>query len=334
MTSLDVLNKQLQDLPNWGKAAVAGGLALALYIPYKWLTTAPRKSPVKQDWKSGIVYLYQFPRTRILPSPSAPCLKVETWLRMAEIQYENIPCFISVRSREGTLPFVEFEGVEYPDSSFIIRDLTQILGVKLEDHLNDEQKAVSRAFEELAHNSLLVSHKLFRLEHVSEFADLLPPDLYGVFQPLIVTLFKRRFASMTTSMLAWTSIGKHTREEQIRIGSDDIRAISKYLGSKHYFTGFKPTRVDLSQVDATLFAVLAQIVYAPYENEHLEVIKKECPNILEYVERIKNRYWPDWADATTKFSLDSNWKKRPKSYVSINNANNVTPSKSSNLHEE
>uniref|UniRef100_A0A0K0DGL1 Thioredoxin-like_fold domain-containing protein n=1 Tax=Angiostrongylus cantonensis TaxID=6313 RepID=A0A0K0DGL1_ANGCA len=205
MTSLDVLNKQLQDLPNWGKAAVAGGLALALYIPYKWLTTAPRKSPVKQDWKSGIVYLYQFPRTRILPSPSAPCLKVETWLRMAEIQYENIPCFISVRSREGTLPFVEFEGVEYPDSSFIIRDLTQILGVKLEDHLNDEQKAVSRAFEELAHNSLLVSHKLFRLEHVSEVHN---------------TVFK-----------------------QIRIGSDDIRAISKYLGSKHYFTGFKPTRV-------------------------------------------------------------------------------------------
>ncbi|KAJ1370196.1 hypothetical protein KIN20_031876 [Parelaphostrongylus tenuis] len=327
-SSLDGLNKQLQDLPNWGKAAVAGGLALAFYIPYKWLTTRSRKSPVKQDWKSGIVYLYQFPRTRILPSPSAPCLKVETWLRMAEIPYENIPCFISVRSKEGTLPFVEFEGVEYPDSSFIIRDLTRILGVKLEDHLNDEQKAVSRAFEELAHNSLLVSHKVFRLENVSEFAELLPPSLYGIFSPIIVALFKRRFVSMTTSMLTWTAIGKHSREEQIGIGSDDIRAISKYLGSKHYFTGFKPTRID-----ATLFAVLAQIVYAPYENEHLEIIKKECPNIMEYVERIKNRYWPDWADATTKFSLDSNWKKRPKNYISLNNTNSVTPSKSIS-HEE
>ncbi|ETN69547.1 hypothetical protein NECAME_15248, partial [Necator americanus] len=39
---------------------------------------------------------------------------------MAEIQYENIPCLLSPRSKEGTLPFVEFEGVEYPDSSFII----------------------------------------------------------------------------------------------------------------------------------------------------------------------------------------------------------------------
>lgn len=327
MTSLDVFTKQLQDLPNWGKAAVAGGLALVLYVPYKWLTTAPRTSPVKKDWKSGIVYLYQFPRTRILPSPSPPCLKVETWLRMAEISYENIPCFISVRSKEGTLPFVEFEGVEYPDSSFIIRDLTRILGVKLEDHLNDEQRAVSRAFEELVHNSLWVSHKLFRLKNVSEFAELIP-NLYGIFQPLIVALFKRRFVRMTSSMLAWTSIGKHSREEQIGIGSDDIRAISKYLGSKHYFTGFKPTRID-----ATLFAVLAQIVYAPYENEHLEVIKKECPNIIEYVERIKNRYWPDWGEATTKFSLDSNWKKRPKNYITMSNANNVSPTKA-NLPEE
>ncbi|XGW08823.1 hypothetical protein V3C99_011272 [Haemonchus contortus] len=324
MTSVDDLTKQLQELPNWGKAAVAGGLALLLYIPYRWLTTAPRKSPIKEDWKSGVVYLYQFPRTKLLPSPSAPCLKVETWLRMAEIQYENIPCLLSPRSKEGTLPFVEFEGVEYPDSSFIIRDLTRLLGVKLEDHLNDEQKAVSRAFEELAHNSLMASHRLFRLENITQFTELLPPNLFGFFHPIIVMLFKRSYVSKTASMLTWTGIGKHSREEQIGIGSDDIRAISKYLGTKHYFCGFKPTRID-----AVLFAVLAQIVYAPYENEHLEVVKKECPNIMEYVERIKNRYWPDWGDATTKFSMDSNWRKRPKGYNSITNSHNdvTTPKK-------
>ncbi|KJH51306.1 hypothetical protein DICVIV_02509 [Dictyocaulus viviparus] len=317
MPSLDELTQQFQELPIWGKAALAGGLALVIHIPVRWLLSAPRKSPVKEDWKNGVIYLYQFPRTRILPSPSLPCLKVETWLRMADLQYENIPCVISPRSKEGTLPFVEYNGVEYPDSSFIIRDLTQLLGVKLEDHLNDEQKAVSRAFEELAHNSLMISHKILRLENVSEFVGLLPPEFFGFFYPLLITLFKRKFIRATTMMLSWSSIGKHSREEQIGIGKDDIRAISKYLGSKHYFTGFKPTRID-----ATLFAVLAQIVYAPFENEHLDVIRKECPNIIEYVERIKTRYWPDWDEATTKFSLESNWKKRPKGYVSGNNANN------------
>ncbi|CAJ0604907.1 unnamed protein product [Cylicocyclus nassatus] len=312
MSSLEDFSNQLSSLPNWGKAAVAGGLALMIYIPYKWLMTKPRKSPLKEDWKSGVVYLYQFPRTKLVPSFSAPCLKVETWLRMAEIPYENIPCLLSPRSKEGTLPFIEYEGVEYPDSSFIIRDLTKIMDVKLEDHLHDEQKALSRAFEEMAHDSLAKSHQIFRLENVSQLADMLPQEVFGFFYPIWIYLFKRKYVNNVSSMLTWSAMGKHSREEQINIGSDDLRSISKFLGTKHYFTGFKPTRID-----ATLFAFLAQIVYAPYENEHLNVIKSECPNLIEYVERIKNRYWPDWQDATTKFSMDSNWKKRPKGYASL-----------------
>ncbi|VDL79097.1 unnamed protein product [Nippostrongylus brasiliensis] len=205
-------------------------------------------------------------------------------------------------------------------------DLSRIIGVKLEDHLTEEQKAVSRAFEHLAHTSLFASHRLFRLENVSQFAELLPPNIFGLFHPFVVQFFKRSYVSSTASMLTWTGIGKHSRDEQIGIGSDDIRAISNFLGTKHYFCGFKPTRID-----AAMFAVLAQIVYAPFDNEHLEIVKRECPNIMEYVERIKNRYWPDWGDATTKFTMDSNWRKRPKGYVpSTGTGSNGSPTAKKN----
>lgn len=46
-----------------------------------------------------------------------------------------------------------------------------------------------------------------------------------------------------TETLKIVGIGKHNREEIINIGNDDLRAISMYLDSKHYFTGYKPTRV-------------------------------------------------------------------------------------------
>ncbi|MFH4984112.1 hypothetical protein AB6A40_010821, partial [Gnathostoma spinigerum] len=85
----------------------------------------------------------------------------------------------------------------------------------------------------------------------------------------------------------------------------DLKAISDYLGSKHYFAGFKPTRVD-----AALFGVLAQIVYAPYDLPHKTTIMEKHPNIKEYCDRIKERFWPDWEEATTKFSMDSKWKKK------------------------
>ena len=85
---IDKASSYVEGLPTWGKAAVAGGMALAVYIPYKWYTNLPRKTPWKSDWKPGMVYLYQLPRFKSIPSLSAACLKLETFLRMASIDYE------------------------------------------------------------------------------------------------------------------------------------------------------------------------------------------------------------------------------------------------------
>ena len=46
-----------------------------------------RKSPWKEDWEEGVVYLYQFGRSEPLPSLSPYGIKLETWLRMADVQY-------------------------------------------------------------------------------------------------------------------------------------------------------------------------------------------------------------------------------------------------------
>jgi hypothetical protein len=43
---------------------------------------------LKFDWQKDIVYLIQFPRIRLLPSVSPYALKMETYLRMANIDYE------------------------------------------------------------------------------------------------------------------------------------------------------------------------------------------------------------------------------------------------------
>lgn len=49
---------------------------------------APKPAVHKQDFEKDVVYLYQFTRTPVLPSLSPYCLKVETWLRLAGLQYE------------------------------------------------------------------------------------------------------------------------------------------------------------------------------------------------------------------------------------------------------
>ncbi len=61
-----------------------------------------------------------------------------------------------LRSREGTLPFVEVNGEELVDSQLIIRDLEKKFHKEdLEADLTDEQKGFARSIEQMVEHNLL-----------------------------------------------------------------------------------------------------------------------------------------------------------------------------------
>jgi len=47
-----------------------------------------RSKLMKPDFEKDVVYLVQFPRAASVPSLSPFVLKLETWLRMADIRYQ------------------------------------------------------------------------------------------------------------------------------------------------------------------------------------------------------------------------------------------------------
>lgn len=68
-----------------GDSQAADGKATGPSSPSK---KAPKPEVHKVDYEPDVVYLYQFSRCPTLPSASPFCLKVETFLRLAEIKYE------------------------------------------------------------------------------------------------------------------------------------------------------------------------------------------------------------------------------------------------------
>ncbi|XP_050389124.1 failed axon connections homolog, partial [Patella vulgata] len=61
------------------------------------------------------------------------CLKVETYLRMNKIPYQN--SHGRRKSKKGKVPFIEFNGQEVNDSSLIIEFLNEKLNTDLNSHL-------------------------------------------------------------------------------------------------------------------------------------------------------------------------------------------------------
>ena len=59
------------------------------------------------------------------------------------------------------------------------------------------------------------------------------------------------------------------------------------------------------QVDATLFGHLAQFMDAPLQNDSFKkFIEQNAQNLMEYYQRIKSEYWPDWDKIIQQLALN------------------------------
>ena len=91
-------------------------------------------------------------------------------------------------------------------------------------------------------------------------------------------------------------LGRLAPEDIRNIGKKDLKAISIILGDKPYFLGDKPTSFD-----AAIFGVLANVVYAFRETSWPQVyVREHCPNLVQFADRMKDKFWPDWNDLLIK----------------------------------
>ena len=143
------------------------------------------KSPAKKaaatvhkvDWEKDKIYLYQFTRCPTIASASPFCLKVETFLRMTNLTYENIDHKMKYKSKKGQLPFIELNGKEIADSDLIIKELSEQFEKNLDDGLTAEQKVTSHAFESMLNNHTSWVVRWWRYNNPREFLETAKLDI-------------------------------------------------------------------------------------------------------------------------------------------------------------
>ena len=80
-------------------------------------------------------------------------------------------------------------------------------------------------------------------------------------------------------------LGRHSQEELYGLACDDLSALSTFLAGKQYFFGEQP-----SEIDATAYGFLAQVLWAPGPQrvrEHME----QTRNLPAFCERVRRSFY-------------------------------------------
>jgi len=265
----------------------------------------------KSNYEKDVVYLYQFSRTPLLPSLSPFCLKVECWLRLAGIKYENVDHKMKYRSKKGQLPFVEVNGEEIADSTIIIKELSKRYGHDLDAALTPEQKNIAHATISMVENHLAWVVMWWRTKYPELVLKGYKVNLQHALGTRIPNgilnfLFKFAFGRKGTKKVKAQGMGVHSAEEINNFGQGDLKVLSDMLSDKPFFFGDEPTNLDV-----VVFAQLAQIYFIDKEVTYSlrDYMSESCPNLVGHVNRMKERCFPDWDDICTTLDLNSHLPK-------------------------
>ncbi|XP_017880604.1 failed axon connections [Ceratina calcarata] len=268
----------------------------------------------KTNFEKDVVYLYQFSRTPLLPSISPYCLKVETWLRLNGIKYENVDHKMKFRSKKGALPFVELNGEEIADSTIILRELCQKFGKDLDVSLTSEQRSVSHAMISMIENHLVWVVTFWRTKNLDQVLKGYKVNLQHVLgtrvpNGILNFFFKLTFGRKGAKKVKAQGMGVHTPEEAYQFGCADLKVLSDVLADKPFFFGDEPTALDVVS-----FAHLAQILYIDKDTQFSlrDYMQENCPNLVGHCSRMKERCFPDWDEICSTLEMNTHLPKPEK----------------------
>ena len=112
----------------------------------------PPSSAPKVVAPNGVVLLNAPPIVDKTPNISNFVLKLETFLRMADIPYLNN--FTFKLSSKGKVPWITYNGQKIPDSNFCISFLSKEFDVDLDKKLSAKDRAVSHAVLRMVEENL------------------------------------------------------------------------------------------------------------------------------------------------------------------------------------
>jgi len=229
--------------------------------------------------------LYQYPRAFGLPNASPFCMKVESFLRMNDIDYTVVDLEDPRKAPRGKCPFIIDAGKTVADSSEIVRYLTDSRG--LSDGLSDDEAALGHLLQRTLEENLYwcVVHERWIEPHnwktmKSVFFAGMPAPVSAIVSTMV--------RAKTRRDLRGHGMGRQDRAEIYRRAGEDIAAVAQCLADKPCLFG-----EQVSRFDACALAFVAGSLRVPLQSEITEHVKQHA-NLVSYCDRLMTQYFPDF----------------------------------------
>ena len=236
---------------------------------------------------AGPITLFQYAPAFGLPNPSPFCLKLETWLRMAGLEYVNKITPDPRKAPMGKLPMIEMDGEQVADSQCAIEHLEKVRGVQLNTQLNVVERG--RA---LALVRMMEEHSYWALVHFRWLDEEAWPqtreEFFGKMSPLMRSIASKMVRKQTARAAHGHGLSRHSRDQILHRYNEDINALAANLGDRPYFGGYQPANID-----ATAFGLLANVLLSTL---HLPLtdITRQHVNLVTYTQRMLENYFPEY----------------------------------------
>src|SRR5687768_12398094 len=152
-------------------------------------------------------------------------LKLEAWLRLADIPYTVQPTTDLRKAPKGKLPYIRDEGRLIGDTTLIIEHLKASRGIDPDAGLSDRDRA-----EALALQRLFEDHLYFILAY-SRWIDeagwaTLAPTFFGRLPPPVRGLAANYLRRRVRRTLQLQGLGRHRPNEIYAMGRQDLQAVA------------------------------------------------------------------------------------------------------------
>lgn len=220
-----------------------------------------------------------------LVSVSPFCLKLDSYLRLANIEHDSITAATPFGGPKKKAPWIEYKGSKLGDSSLIIDFLTQEFGKDPDAHLTAEQRAAGVAIQRLVEEHLywaMVYDRWVRENNWSILKATVLGSLPGPLKAILPPLARRG----VKKQLEAQGMGLHSPGEIGAIAARDIGALAALLAASDWFHGDQ-----ISMTDATVYSLLANVAFVEFESPMKAMIQSQ-QNLTDWLGRFRSEVYP------------------------------------------